>query len=153
MGAPMFAPLVSDAPPGRRAWSIFGFWPDGATRRGDLATARSLNEWHSTHPFCARCGAPSAPFRAGWGRQCGACNAEHFPRVDPVVIMLASMRGGRWSAASIISAGPLFGAGRFVEHGESIEEAVQRELFEGSGRLVAAEVRYVASQPSPFRDR
>ncbi len=150
-GAPLFAPLVSDAPPGRRAWSIFGLL--GRMERRDAAiwaTARSLNEWHSGHPCCARCGAPTAPFRAGWGRKCGACNAEHFPRVDPVVIMLAEHQGrvlvgrqhqyppGRYSALA-----------GFVEHGESIEEAVARELLEEAG-VIAEQVRYVASQPWPF---
>lgn len=150
-GVPLFAPLVSDAPPGRRAWSIFGVL--GQMERRDAAiwgTARSLNEWHSAHPFCARCGVPSVPFRAGWGRKCGACGAEHFPRVDPVVIMLAEHEGralvgrqhqyppGRYSALA-----------GFVEHGESLEEAVTRELFEEAG-VVAERVRYVASQPWPF---
>jgi NAD+ diphosphatase len=150
-GRPLFAPLVEDAPPGRRAWSIFGLLGRMESREAAIwATARSLNEWHSAHPFCARCGVRSDPFRAGWGRKCPACQAEHFPRVDPVVIMLAEHEGrvlvgrqhqyppGRYSALA-----------GFVEHGESIEEAVQRELKEEVG-IAATDVRYVASQPWPF---
>jgi NAD+ diphosphatase len=150
-GVPLFAPLVEDAPPGRRAWSIFGLL--GRMERRDAAiwaTARSLNEWHSGHPRCARCGSPSAPFRAGWGRKCPTCQAEHFPRVDPVVIMLAEYQGrvlvGRQHQYPPARYSALAG---FVEHGESIEEAVRRELFEEAG-LRVDEVRYVASQPWPF---
>lgn len=150
-GTPLFAPLVEDAPFGRRAWSIFGLLGRMSARDAAIwATARSLNEWHSGHPFCARCGSASLAFRAGWGRKCPACQAEHFPRVDPVVIMLAEHEGrvlvgrqhqyppGRYSALA-----------GFVEHGESIEEAVQRELLEEAG-IAISEVRYVASQPWPF---
>src|SRR3546814_1395542 len=55
--------------------------------------ARSLVDWHARHRFCAVCGSPTELFRGGWGRRCGSCNAEHFPRVDPVVIMLAECEG------------------------------------------------------------
>jgi NAD+ diphosphatase len=150
-GKPLFAPLVEDAPFGRRAWSIFGLLGRMSARDAAIwATARSLNEWHSGHPFCARCGVRSEAFRAGWGRKCPTCQAEHFPRVDPVVIMLAEHERrvlvgrqhqyptGRYSALA-----------GFVEHGESIEEAVQRELREEAGIAVEG-VRYVASQPWPF---
>ena len=149
-GAPLFAPLVR-AEVGRRAWSVFGIL--GRMSAKDAAiwgAARSLNEWHNRHPFCASCGSASAPFRAGWGRKCPACAAEHFPRVDPVVIMLAEHEGrvlvgrqhqyppGRFSALA-----------GFVEPGESIEEAVARELMEEAG-IAVGDVRYVASQPWPF---
>jgi NAD+ diphosphatase len=115
-----------------------------------FATARSLVDWHLRHRFCAQCGAPTAIFRAGWGRKCGACNAEHFPRVDPVVIMLAE-HGGR----ALVGRQPAFPKGRysalagFLEPGESIEEAVRREIGEEAGLPIGA-VRYVASQPWPF---
>lgn len=114
------------------------------------AAARSLIEWHSRHGFCANCGAATTVFRAGWGRRCEACAAEHFPRVDPVVIMLAQYEG-----RVLLGRQPRFPAGRysalagFVEPGESIEEAVAREIFEEAG-LTVANVRYVASQPWPF---
>jgi len=114
------------------------------------AAARSLLAWHDRHRFCANCGAPTAIFRAGWGRSCANCGAEHFPRVDPVVIMLAehddrvlvgrqaSWPAGRYSALA-----------GFLEPGESIEEAVAREIAEESG-VAVSRVRYVASQPWPF---
>ncbi|MFX8778122.1 NADH pyrophosphatase zinc ribbon domain-containing protein, partial [Acinetobacter baumannii] len=57
------------------------------------AAARSVVDWHIRHGFCANCGAATALFRAGWGRHCDACGTEHFPRVDPVVIMIAEHDG------------------------------------------------------------
>lgn len=149
-GAPRFAPLrkVDSSKP---AWNSFGLLslmpPADAAVWG---AARSLLAWHDRHGFCANCGAPTLPFRAGWGRRCDACSAEHFPRVDPVVIMLAEF-GGR----VLVGRQPRYPARRysalagFMEPGESIEEAVARELFEEAG-LKAKSVRYVASQPWPF---
>lgn len=114
------------------------------------AAARSLIDWHLRHRFCSNCGTPTAPQRAGWARGCDGCGAQHFPRTDPVVIMLAEHDGrvllgrgrgwppGRYSALA-----------GFVEPGESIEEAVARELWEEAGIRVG-DVRYVASQPWPF---
>lgn len=112
--------------------------------------ARSLVDWHARHRFCSRCGAASESARAGWSRRCPACGAEHFPRTDPVVIMLAE-HGGR----ALVGRQPRFPPGRysalagFVEVGESVEEAVARELFEEAG-VRATAVRYVASQPWPL---
>jgi NAD+ diphosphatase len=112
--------------------------------------ARSLVDWHARHRFCAVCGSPSDLFRGGWGRKCGSCNAEHFPRVDPVVIMLAECEG-----RVLVGRQPGFPPGffsalaGFVEPGESLEEAVARELFEEAGIRVT-DVSYVASQPWPF---
>ncbi|WP_176597077.1 MULTISPECIES: NAD(+) diphosphatase [Sphingobium] len=112
--------------------------------------ARSLLAWHARHRFCSVCGQRTAPVKAGWSRQCGSCRAEHFPRVDPVVIMLAEHRGrvllgrqhswpaGRYSALA-----------GFVEPGETLEEAVIREIKEEAGVATHA-VRYVTSQPWPF---
>jgi NAD+ diphosphatase len=114
------------------------------------AAARSLVDWHTRHGFCANCGSATAPFRAGWARRCDACSAEHFPRTDPVVIMLAEHEG-----RVLVGRQPGFPAGRysalagFVEVGESIEEAVARELKEEAG-VRATSVRYIASQPWPF---
>ena len=114
------------------------------------AAARSISEWHTRHRFCARCGHPTTIFRAGWARSCAKCGAEHFPRVDPVVIMIAEHQG-----RALLGRGHGWGAGRysalagFLEPGESIEEAVARETFEETG-VRARRVRYVASQPWPF---
>lgn len=148
--APLFAPLVP-ARPGGRAWSVFRLLSLMQGRDAAIwGAARSLNEWHARHGFCSACGAASAPFRAGWGRRCGGCGAEHFPRVDPVVIMLAE-HGGR----VLVGRQPQYPPGRysalagFVEPGESIEEAVARELAEEAG-IEVSDVRYVASQPWPF---
>jgi NAD+ diphosphatase len=113
-------------------------------------TARSLIDWHGRHRFCGKCGGPTLAHRAGWGRRCAACDSEHFPRVDPVVIMLAehgdrvllgrqaSWPQGRYSALA-----------GFLEPGETVEEAVARELFEEAG-VRASAVRYVTSQAWPF---
>ncbi|OHC99375.1 MAG: NADH pyrophosphatase [Sphingopyxis sp. RIFCSPHIGHO2_01_FULL_65_24] len=112
--------------------------------------ARSLVDWHARHRFCAVCGNPSALFRGGWGRQCATCSAEHFPRVDPVVIMLAECEDrvlvGRQGG---FPPGFFSALAGFVEPGESLEEAVARELFEEAGIRVS-DVSYVASQPWPF---
>ncbi|MFM9853658.1 MAG: NAD(+) diphosphatase [Sphingomonadaceae bacterium] len=113
-------------------------------------TARSLIDWHNNHLFCGGCGGATILFRAGWGRKCTACQKEHFPRTDPVVIMLAEYEGkvlvGRQSRFPPGNYSALAG---FLEPGESIEEAVRRELFEESG-IRTGTVRYVASQPWPF---
>ena len=149
--APRFAPLGDVAPHGQAALHLFKLISELDAREAAIwGAARSLNEWHARHRFCGTCGNPTEPFRAGWGRRCGGCGAELFPRVDPVVIMLAEHDGrvlvgrqhryppGRYSALA-----------GFVEPGESIEEAVARELFEEAGLGVGA-VRYVTSQPWPF---
>lgn len=150
-GAPLFAPLVRSAAIGQRAWSVFRILAAMSARDAAIwGAARSLNEWHNRHAFCGICGAATISFRAGWGRRCTGCNAEHFPRVDPVVIMLAEHDG-----RVLLGRQPLYPPGRysalagFVEPGESVEEAVARELFEEAG-LIVSDVRYVASQPWPF---
>ena len=113
-------------------------------------TARSLIEWHNGHRFCGKCGHLTTLFRAGWGRKCGNCGKEHFPRTDPVVIMLAEYEGkalvGRQSRFPPGNYSALAG---FLEPGESIEEAVRREIHEEAGVFCGA-VRYVISQPWPF---
>jgi NAD+ diphosphatase len=117
---------------------------------GIYAAARSVLDWHARHRFCANCGAKTAPHHAGWARLCPACGTEHYPRTDPVVIMLAEYEGrvlvGRQAA---FAPGRYSALAGFVEVGESIEEAVARELHEEAG-VVATSVRYIASQPWPF---
>lgn len=149
------AHVVPAAPPGRRidarSRTVMRLLPLLSQEEAALyAGARSLVDWHARHGYCAQCGAATRLFRAGWGRHCDACGAEHFPRVDPVVIMLAQHDG-----RVLVGRQPGFPPGffsalaGFVEPGESIEEAVARELFEEAGLRVGA-VRYVASQPWPF---
>ena len=115
-----------------------------------FAAALSLASWHVRHRFCANCGQPTKAIRAGWSRRCPSCSAEHFPRVDPVVIMLAEHDG-----QVLLGRQPHYPPGRysalagFVEVGESLEDAVARELKEEAG-IDVSDVRYVASQPWPF---
>jgi NAD+ diphosphatase len=115
-----------------------------------LAEARSLIDWHARHRFCAQCGTPSAVVSGGWVRHCPECKAHHFPRVDPVVIMLA-VRGER----CLLGRGHRRPGARFsclagfMEPGETLEEAVRREVLEESGIRIGR-VRYLASQPWPF---
>jgi NAD+ diphosphatase len=115
-----------------------------------LAEARSLIDWHARHGYCAQCGTPSAVVSGGWVRHCPNCKAHHFPRVDPVVIMLA-VRGER----CLLGRGHRRPGARFsclagfMEPGETLEEAVRREVLEESG-IQVGRVRYLASQPWPF---
>lgn len=114
--------------------------------------ARSLVDWHARHKFCAKCGAPTLLAKGGWQRTCTneTCKAEHFPRVDPVTIMLVEHEGslllGRQPRFPPRSFSALAG---FIEPGEAIEEAVAREVFEEAGVNVR-DVSYVSSQPWPF---
>jgi NTP pyrophosphohydrolases containing a Zn-finger, probably nucleic-acid-binding len=114
------------------------------------STARGLMNWHASHRFCSACGQPSAPALAGWQRVCPACRAVHFPRTDPVVIMMVEReervllgRSPGWPEGMYSTL-----AG-FVEPGESLEAAVRREVFEETGVRVGR-VGYVASQPWPW---
>lgn len=115
-----------------------------------FACALSLANWHARHGHCSVCGQPSAVARGGWSRHCEACSADHFPRCDPVVIMLAEHDGrlllGRQPHYPPARFSALAG---FVEPGETIEAAVARELMEEAG-IAVADIAYVASQPWPF---
>lgn len=114
------------------------------------ATAKAVLHWHRSHGFCATCGAPSTMAEGGWQRRCPACGAQHFPRTDPVVIMLVT-RGN----AVLLGRSPGWPTGMysllagFVEPGETVEAAVRREVLEEAGIRCGA-VRYLASQPWPF---
>jgi NAD+ diphosphatase len=122
--------------------------PDGLA--AILAQGRSLLAWHEKHGHCAVCGAETRPAKGGYQRVCEVCKAEHFPRTDPVVIMLV-VDGER----CLLGRNARFPPGwystlaGFVEPGESVEEAVAREVWEEAG-VRAGRVRYVASQPWPF---
>ena len=114
------------------------------------AAARSLLGWHERHPFCAACGGRTRPRNGGSSRACPSCGAEHFPRTDPVVIVVVSRGGRALLGRSGRFAVNLFSAlAGFMEPGESVEEAVRREVGEEAGIRVGA-VRYVFSQPWPF---
>ena len=125
----------------------------GLLGREDLAMAacaKSLLYWHLRHRYCSACGVSSQVGAAGWRRDCPACKAMHFPRTDPVVIMLA-VDGDR----CLMGRSGRFGKGMysalagFLEPGETVEEAVRREILEESG-IVTDQVTYLASQPWPF---
>ncbi len=120
---------------------------------GELSTygaARSLVDWHARHRFCARCGAPTMLAKGGWQRNCGTCQAQHFPRTDPVTIMAIECQDKLLLGRQPRFPPKMFSAlAGFVEPGESVEEAVAREVFEEAGVRVR-DVRYIASQPWPF---
>ena len=152
-GTPRFVQLgrTDGASGTARSPALFGMLGEmPAAEAATYAVARSLVDWHARHGFCPRCGAPTEPIRAGWARRCTADGTEHFPRTDAVVIMLAE-HGDR----VLVGRQKMFPPGRysalagFVEVGESVEEAVARELFEEAG-VRTTKVRYLASQPWPF---
>ncbi len=115
-----------------------------------IAEAKALLGWHARHRFCPNCGMPTQPVCGGWRRDCPSCKVEHFPRTDPVVIMLA-IAGERCVLGRSHRFVPTMWSclAGFAEPGESIEEAVQREVLEEVG-VSCGRVRYFASQPWPF---
>jgi NAD+ diphosphatase len=120
------------------------------TALGALAQGAALLAWNASHRFCSKCGQPSEMRAGGYRRHCPACGADHFPRTDPVAIMLTVTR-----EKCILGRGPHFGPGMysalagFVEPGETIENAVRRETMEEAG-IRLGRVVYHASQPWPF---
>jgi NAD+ diphosphatase len=140
--------------------------PDGAPRRAGLrelaavldadlaglvATSLGLANWHRNHPRCSRCGAPTVPVLAGWIRRCGEDGSEHYPRTDIAVIMAVTDDADRL----LLGRAPAWPPGRmsvlagFVEPGETLEQAVAREVREEVG-IAVRDVEYVADQPWPF---
>ncbi|TCT08828.1 NAD+ diphosphatase [Tepidamorphus gemmatus] len=117
---------------------------------GPIAQAKSLLDWHARHRYCAKCGAATTASEAGYRRDCPACGAQHFPRTDPVVIMLVVD-----GEDCILARSPRFLPGMFsalagfIEPGETIEEAVRREVREEVG-IPVGRVGYHSSQPWPF---
>jgi NAD+ diphosphatase len=118
---------------------------------GLAAYAAALLNWHRSHRFCANCGAATEPAEGGVIRRCPACGSEHHPRVDPVVIMLVTDDRGRvlLGRQAVWPEGRYSALAGFVAVGESLEEAVVREVSEEAGVDVGPP-RYVSSQPWPF---
>lgn len=115
-----------------------------------IAMAKSLVSWHQRHGFCANCGARSAMAEGGWKRVCPSCKTEHFPRTDPVAIMLVE-NGDR----CLLGRQKQFPPGMysclagFIEAAETIEDAVRREIFEEAG-IRCTDVTYYMTQPWPY---
>ncbi len=148
----------TDDPLDEMGWKGVAHFPDLRAVAASLpaadaaiaAQARQIVDWHARHRFCAVCGEATRPFDGGYVRRCADCSAEHFPRTDPVVIMLAIREGRCLLGRQPTWPSPFFSAlAGFVEPGESIEEAVRREVQEEAGIRIGR-VRYVASQPWPF---
>ncbi|MCY1644146.1 NAD(+) diphosphatase [Methylorubrum sp. SL192] len=158
-GRPVFAGAVPGEAallfpePGHRALDLRALATEGAVAReeqGLIATAKSVLAWHARHRFCANCGSPTSIAAGGFRRECEACGLHHFPRTDPVAIMLV-----RRGETCLLGRGPHFKPGMysclagFIEPGETVENAVRRETREETGVAVGA-VAYHASQPWPF---
>ncbi|MDQ7991807.1 MAG: NAD(+) diphosphatase [Propionicimonas sp.] len=148
-GRAVFADVLPDLAAGRTLRAVM----DGLSEP-DLEVAfaaAGLAAWHSRAAFCGSCGSATAPVRAGLERRCTGCGRELYPRVDPAVIVAVTDDDDRL----LLGRQPSWPAGRmsvfagFVEAGESLEQAVHREVFEEVG-LRLAEPTYLGSQPWPF---
>lgn len=155
-GVPYFAADMPGEPtalPGQSLYDLRSLAVEGVVEPayfGPAAQARAMLFWHRRNRFCGVCGHPTEVAAAGYQRGCPSCGTQHFPRTDPVVIMLIANgdrallgRQGRFATGMYTCL-----AG-FMEPGETIEDAVRREVLEESGISVGA-VRYHASQPWPF---
>ncbi|MCL6742021.1 NAD(+) diphosphatase [Sphingomonas sp. RB56-2] len=149
-GAPRFSSLPDGSTPANAYAHIHLLAQLDARDAPTFSAALSLANWHRRHSHCSVCGHRTEPNRGGWSRACPNCGAEHYPRSDPVVIMLAEHEG-----KLLLGRQPQYPPGRysalagFVEPGESIENAVARELKEEAG-IEVGDVRYLCSQPWPF---
>ncbi|MGB9378950.1 MAG: NAD(+) diphosphatase [Mycobacteriales bacterium] len=147
---PYFAAVIEAPPPEWAGLRQVGALLGGRDA-GLLATSVALTNWHRAHTHCPRCGTPTQVTGGGWLRSCPADGSEHYPRMDPAVIMLVHDGGDR----CLLGRGASWPEGRFstlagfVEPGESAEQAVIREVAEETG-VAVDEVRYLASQPWPF---
>lgn len=152
-GDPVFAAALTNddlVPPG----SLIDLRMQGHRLKPDelavAGRARSILDWHRTHPFCAQCGAGTQSKEGGAKRVCSSCETEHFPRVNPVVIFLIEHEG-----SVLLGRGPNWPPGAysalagFVSPGETIEEAATREGFEEAGVRLSGH-RYLFCQPWPF---
>jgi NAD+ diphosphatase len=150
---PLFAAVPTEGDPDpaytrRETWAAIGHLPpDELALYGG---ARSLLDWHARHRFCPQCGGSTVLAKGGWQRDCKSCGAPQFPRTDPVTIMLVEHLGRVLLGRNARFPGRSYSAlAGFVEPGETIEEAVAREVFEEAGVRVR-DVSYIASQPWPF---
>lgn len=146
-----FAPV---AQAGSAAPASFNLWAALSGMAGEeiaiYGTARALVNWHARHRFCAQCGAPTAIAKGGWQRDCTVCPAQHFPRTDPVVIMLvASGEKCLLGRQKQFPPGMYSCLAGFVEAAETIEDAVRREILEESG-IRCTDVQYYMTQPWPY---
>jgi NAD+ diphosphatase len=145
VGADLFTPTVD-----LRTLAMQGVMP--AEEISLVAQAKALTHWHESNGFCGRCGAATAMRDAGWKRKCTACGTEHFPRTDPVVIMLIT-DGERCllgHEARFAKEPRMYSTlAGFIEPGEDMEHAVRREIFEEAG-IEVGDVRYHSSQPWGF---
>ena len=119
---------------------------------GELATtALALANWHESHVKCPRCGADTKIIQNGWVRECVVDNSQHFPRTDPAIIVAVTDRKGRicLGRQAVWVEGRYSNFAGFVEPGESLEDAVIREVEEESG-LKVSDIKYLSSQPWPF---
>ncbi len=153
-GAPVWVARVAAAPTDAVARSLRALGTADVLSpalEGALAQGEHLLNWHRRARFCGVCGGETAAEAGGCRRRCASCGAEHFPRTDPVAIMLVHDGAGR----CLLGRGPHFAPGMvsclagFVEPGETLEAAVARETFEEAGVRVRS-VRYLCSQPWPF---
>ncbi|HUP99048.1 MAG TPA: NAD(+) diphosphatase [Aeromicrobium sp.] len=151
------AVLVDRIPDELDPQSLRFIGPTVAPQDASLAVhAVGLARWHQTHRFCSRCGSETDVIKAGHSRMCPSCRTEHFPRTDPAVIMLITDGAGAdGGGRAILGRQPRWPAGYFstlagfVEPGESVIDAVRREVMEEVG-VVVGQVEYAGSQPWPF---